>query len=127
MDIEIKEELKRAKEKLEHATEELETFKNKKQDRLDELLLKLANGEERNDNQKKYWGIMIDDLREEKARLKDREKFFMDHVAHYLNKLSEFNNNDVNELSSKKARVDETDPLIQNLSKFWNALPSADI
>ncbi|CAI2177193.1 17279_t:CDS:2, partial [Funneliformis geosporum] len=28
---------------------------------------------------------------------------------------------------SKKARVDETDPLIQNLSKFWNALPSADI
>ncbi|CAI2199857.1 14721_t:CDS:1, partial [Funneliformis geosporum] len=45
MDIEIKEELKRAKEKLEQATEELDTFKNKKQDRLDELLLKMANEE----------------------------------------------------------------------------------
>ncbi|CAI2192970.1 20459_t:CDS:2, partial [Funneliformis geosporum] len=64
-------------EKLNHAIEELETFYNKKQERLDELLLKMANGEEGNDHQKKYWGIMIDELREEKARLNDLENFLM--------------------------------------------------
>ncbi|CAI2201045.1 17092_t:CDS:2, partial [Funneliformis geosporum] len=109
MDIEIKEEFKNAKEELEHATEELKTFRNKKQERLYELLLKMANEEERNDHQKKYWGIMIDELREEKARLNNRVKFFMDQMVYYRNKLTEFNNNAVKRKSETVSSEEDVD------------------
>ncbi|CAI2179503.1 3352_t:CDS:2, partial [Funneliformis geosporum] len=103
MDIEqTKEEFKQAKEELKKAKEKLEKFNDKKQERLDELLLKMANEEERNDQQKKYWGIMIDNLNKEK-------NFLMGQVEYYQNKLSEFNNNAVKRKSETVSSEEDVD------------------